>query len=260
MRLLLFFDIFQGRASLVPFQPEIIGLGGLVLGGRRGVDIEDAQGQDELGEFLVAVQAHVEVGELADQQVAQVAGVDPSVVVGVFVRELDEGLADAFDAFVVLGVLDGFVLPGARRLGFLAAGVGGIGGGGGVFAFLGFCFGVQHVQVHELVAGRNKGTGRLAFAHAEHVFVGFAQAGGEAGEVAVGGDDAEAVQRGLVEQVHGVDDEGRVAGVFAVHVVVLLHGLDGVVQNHGLPVAHLGRGPVTVNAFVDDIPHVIAFR
>ncbi len=48
--------------------------------------------------------------------------------------------------------------------------------------------------------------------------------GRQAREVAVAGDQAEAVETVGVEQVHGVDDHGAVGGVLAYGVVELLDG------------------------------------
>ena len=55
-----------------------------------------------------------------------------------------------------------------------------------------------------------------------------ADARGEAGEVAVGGDEAEAVEAAGMQQVHRVDDERDVGGVLAGGVGELLLGQDGV--------------------------------
>ena len=79
-----------GRRSfsgyLVLLQLEIIRFRGLVFRVHDGVYGEYVEGLDKLEEFLMAVQADVEIGELAHQQAAQEAGVDPAVFVGVFFR------------------------------------------------------------------------------------------------------------------------------------------------------------------------------
>ena len=51
----------------------------------------------------------------------------------------------------------------------------------------------QHVQIFERVARCLKGRGRFAFAHANDKHAAFAQAGGQACEVGIGADQAEAV-------------------------------------------------------------------
>ena len=79
---------------LVLLQLEIIRFRGLVFRVHDGVYGEYVEGFDELEEFLIAVQADVEIGELAHQQAAQEAGVDPAVFVGVFFRQFDDDPAD----------------------------------------------------------------------------------------------------------------------------------------------------------------------
>jgi len=66
-------------------------------------------------------------------------------------------------------------------------------------------------------------------AHAEHVHPGFPQTRGEPGEVAVARHDAETFHILRVEDVHRVDDERRVGGVFAGGIAVLLDRDDRVV-------------------------------
>src|SRR6185312_1409090 len=71
---------------------------------------------------------------------------------------------------------------------------------------------------------------------------------GEPGEVAVAGDDAEAVEAPGVEQVHCVDDHRRVGGVLAHGIAELLDRLDRVAQQHLFPAVEVGLGPVAVDA------------
>ena len=132
-----------GRRSfsgyLVLLQLEIIRFRGLVFRVHDGVYGEYVEGLDKLEEFLMAVQADVEIGELAHQQAAQEAGVDPAVFVGVFFRQFDDDPADLADV----------------RLRFLFGGTPAgpffryRGGGGG---FVAVRFSVEHIQVYELVA------------------------------------------------------------------------------------------------------------
>src|SRR5699024_9732825 len=68
------------------------------------------------------------------------------------------------------------------------------------------------------------------------------------GEVAVRRDDAEPVQVAGIQQVHGVDDHGRVGGVFAGGVAVLLHRDDGIVQKRIFPAFQPDVAPVAVDA------------
>ncbi|MNZ89696.1 hypothetical protein D3C78_1086310 [compost metagenome] len=110
------------------------------------------------------------------------------------------------------------------------------------------CHGAEDFGVDELVAGRNERLGGLLLAEAVDGQPFLAQARGQAGEVAVAGDQAEAVETAGVEQVHGVDDQRAVGGVLAAGVGELLHRLDRVVQQHLLPLAEVRLGPVAVDA------------
>lgn len=93
-------------------------------------------------------------------------------------------------------------------------------------------------------------TGRFLLAHADYIHAGFPQAAGQTGEIAVAGHDAEPVHIVGVQNVHGVNDEGRVCGVFAYGVLKLLDGDDGVFQQFLPPAARLRAGPVAINALV----------
>lgn len=76
----------------------------------------------------------------------------------------------------------------------------------------------------------------------------FADAGGQAGKVAVAAHQAEAVHAAAVQHVHGVDDEGRVGGVLARGVAELLYGLDGQRVQHLFPAFEVAAGPVAISA------------
>ena len=67
------------------------------------------------------------------------------------------------------------------------------------FGFVFFCFFPKDIEIEELIAGRDEGPGCLAFAHAQDVFLRFPQARGQAREVTVGRNDAEAVEIALVQ-------------------------------------------------------------
>src|SRR5690606_37853416 len=104
------------------------------------------------------------------------------------------------------------------------------------------------LDVDELVAGGDERLRRLALAEAVHGQALLADARRQPGEVAVAGDDAEAVQVAAVHQVHRVDDQGAVGGVLAGGVVELLDRGDRVGQQPVLPPAQVAGGPVAVGA------------
>ena len=51
-----------------------------------------------------------------------------------------------------------------------------------------------------------------------------------------------------MQNVHSVDNHGRIGSVLAGGVTVLLDGSDGVFQQGWFPAAHRGLGPVAVDA------------
>ena len=53
-----------------------------------------------------------------------------------------------------------------------------------------------------------------------------------------------------VENVHGIDDHGRVSGVFALRVAELLDGRDGVFEQGVLPLGVHRKRPVAVDALI----------
>jgi len=119
---------------------------------------------------------------------------------------------------------------------------------GGFLAWLAFPPWGEVLGVDEQIAGVDERFRRLllADAHDESPFL--ADARGQAGVVAVAGDDAEALDQFTVHDVHGVDDQGAVSGVLAHGVAELLDGLHGVVVQGVLPGVHVRSCPVAVNA------------
>jgi len=65
-------------------------------------------------------------------------------------------------------------------------------------------------------------------------------------EVAVAGNQAEPVKMLRVQQVHGVDNHGRVRRVLALSIGKLLHGLDGQFEKRALPSIQASTGPIAV--------------
>lgn len=80
------------------------------------MDFEQVERFDELKEFFVAEDADIEVRELADDKAAQDTRVDPSVVVGIFVRQLDEGAAEGADILAVAMAVPAVLVVAARAL------------------------------------------------------------------------------------------------------------------------------------------------
>src|SRR5690606_30995461 len=107
---------------------------------------------------------------------------------------------------------------------------------------------VEVLGVDELVAGRDEGLGRFLLAETVHGQALLADTRGQAGEVAVAGNDAETVEIARVHQVHRVDDQRAVGGVLAGGVVELLDRRDRVGEQAVLPAAKVARGPVAVGA------------
>ena len=99
----------------------------------------------------------------------------------------------------------------------------------------------------ESVAGPGQSQRGLGLAHAQHEHVLLSEPHGQPGEVAVAGDQAEALDLVLVEDVHGIYHHGHVGGVLSRGVGELLHRHDGIFQKHGLRPAVALR-PVSVDA------------
>ena len=80
----------------------------------------------------------------------------------------------------------------------------------------------EDLEEDELLARLHERLRRLALAHPDDPLAGLAQPRRQRGEVAVAGDDREALDVAGVEQVHRVDDQRRVGGVLAGRVGELL--------------------------------------
>lgn len=104
------------------------------------------------------------------------------------------------------------------------------------------------VEVDVLVACADKGLGSLALAETIDDEAGLADPRGQAREVAVARDKAEAVEAVRVQQVHRVDDHGGIGRVLALGVGELLDRLDRVVQERFLPSLEIRSRPVPICA------------
>ena len=91
------------------------------------------------------------------------------------------------------------------------------------------------IQEQELIAGIPEGLRCLTGAYADDLDAGFPEPNGQRCVVAVAGDDGEGVVFMAVQQVHGVDGQSHVRGVFADGAVELLCGLD-------IPQKHISKG------------------
>ena len=191
------------------------------------------QGCQELVQALGAEVAHIKVRVTLDELVAHAGGAHPA---GAVVHLIDHAVDDAADGFAV----DGGIVPcGGAGTGF---------GGRHRRGAVGLAMVQDQVQILELVAGFDKGTESLALAHADDQLAGLPQTGGQAGEVTVRGHDAEPIQVAAVQKVHSINDHGRVGGVFAGGVAVLLDGDDGVVQQCIFPAFQPHVRPVAIDA------------
>src|SRR5690606_29489752 len=181
-------------------------------------------------ELAEAPAARVEVGREPDEVAADRAQLRPAAVVGRRVHRLAQQRVELAVA------LERLLLRLPARAGLAAR---------GLFFLL---VDAQVLGVDELVAGGDEGLRGLTLAEAVDGEPLLADARGQAGEVAVAGDDAEAVEVAAVHQVHRVDDQRAVRGVLAGGVVELLDRGDRVGQQPVLPAAEVPRGPVAVGA------------
>ena len=109
---------------------------------------------------------------------------------------------------------------------------------------------MQVFEVDEAVAGLAEGFRGAALAEAVHGQAAGADAGGKRGEVAVAGDEAEAVKGAAVEQIHRINDEAHVGRVLAFGVGELLYRDERVFEQHVFfPALRFGAAPVAVDAF-----------
>lgn len=106
----------------------------------------------------------------------------------------------------------------------------------------------QVLGVDEAAAGVAEAFGRLLLAETVDIDTLLADTGGQAREVAVGGDQAEAVEAAAVQQIHRVDDQRDVGGVLAGRVGELLLGNDGMAGQKIRPALGTGGGKVAIDA------------
>ena len=108
----------------------------------------------------------------------------------------------------------------------------------------------KDIQVFELIAGGYESLWRLLLAHAHDHHAGLPKPGGQAGKIAVAGDQTEAFHIAGVQDVHSVDDHGGVRGVFPGRVAILLDRGDRMLEKHLFPGRQRRLGPIAVDPFV----------
>src|SRR5690242_16623698 len=214
--------LLTGGGLLLVAHVEMLAVAELALLG-----LEQADRVDQAAQLAVAPVARVELRRTLADHAAYRAQARPAGVVG---GVLDRVAQQVDQARVLAQLLRAQGLRGRGRL-FLAA------------VRL-----AEHVGVDEAVAGGDEGAGRLALAEAVDGQARLADAPRQRGEVAVAGDDAEAVEAAGVEQVHRIDDHRRVGGVLALGVAELLDRLDRQGEQLVLPAAQVVVGPVAVGA------------
>ena len=106
----------------------------------------------------------------------------------------------------------------------------------------------DHGEVDELVAGVAQRLRRLVLPEHVDLLARLAQPVGEAGEVAVAGDQRERLDVAVVQQVHRVDHEREVGGVLAGRVGVLVHRAQAEAVELARPLGEVRVGPVAVDA------------
>ena len=86
-------------ALSVCFYTEIIVLNRRVFIIRRRVDVKEVERFDKRNEFLIPEVTYIKVGKLLIQEIAESAGENPAVFVGVFLRQLDKSQLNGRQVF-----------------------------------------------------------------------------------------------------------------------------------------------------------------
>ena len=113
---------------------------------------------------------------------------------------------------------------------------------------------VYDIKEDEALAGDTEGFRCLLFAHADDDLAGLAKPCRQFVEIAVAGDDAEALHIACVEDIHGIDDQPDVGGILPRCVVGLHDRCQGVAGGTLHPGVKPVLGPVTVHAADRDLP------
>ena len=199
-------------------------------------DLNAAELAEELRQLVGAVTAHVEVGVALEQTASHLAHAGRLPVVLVVGDDVDHGLLDLLNR-------GARILP-ALRIALVAMAF--------ALAALAVRIPQQKLERGEDVARLAKSRGGFLLPHADHRQPALADAAGQAREVAVARHDAEPLHRARVQDVHRVDDHGRVRGVLPLRVPELLNGRDRVFQKRVLPFRMKGERPIAVDALVGD--------
>ena len=107
---------------------------------------------------------------------------------------------------------------------------------------------MQVFQIEKAVTRLAEGFRSIASSKAVHGEAVVADTGGQRGEIAIAGHEAETVESAAVQQIHRFDDELHVSGVFAGSVGKLLHRHQCMAQQHVFfPALRFWTAPIAVN-------------
>ena len=118
-----------------------------------------------------------------------------------------------------------------------------------VVLIYGMFINLQNFGVDKLIAGGDKCIGCLFLAKSIHRQTRFPDSCRQFGKIAVAAYQAEPIKTPGVQQIHGINNERAVCGIFSFGIPKLLDRLDGVLQQKIFPAAKLRLGPVTINTF-----------
>ena len=218
-----------------------------IVGGSRGAfrqlhhhaiailgDLNAGELAEQLRKLISAIAAHIEIGIALEKTAPNLSKARSLTVILVIRNDIGHSTLDLLDARPA-------ALPRIRsRLPPMAA--------PGRFA----TFAHKQLKRGEDIARLAKRNGRLLLPHADDGEAAFADAACKTREIAIAGNDAKPLDRSGVHDVHGVDDHGRIGGIFARGVAELLNGRDRVLKQRIFPFRMQRARPVAIDTLVSD--------
>jgi len=193
-----------------------------LIGGTSFIHIKKLRCSNQVAELFVAIIAGVKLWRLVGNMLTHLAQIGPAVFAGGILNSVSQKINQGC---VLVEIASIFLSP---RTGWF------------IFA--------EYFRIHKLVAGADKRFRRLFFTKTIDDQARLANSRGQACKVAVARDDAEAIELLRIQQIHRINDQRAVGGIFPDGISKLLNRLDRLLQENVFPSPLIWRGPIAVDA------------
>ena len=193
-----------------------------LISGASFIYVKKLRCSNQVAQLLVTIVAGIKLWRLVGNMLTHLAQIGPAVFAGGILHSVSQKINQGC---VLVEITSVFLSP---RTGWF------------IFA--------EYLGIDKLVAGADKRFRRLFFTKAIDYQARLANPRGQACKVAVARDDAEAIELLRIQQIHRINDQRAVGGIFPDGISELLNRLDCLLQKNVLPSPQIRSGPIAVDA------------